>query len=180
MFYPNKHRTFAISIEQKDMKKKNFVSKAAMLLTKRGTFKQINEQTFELLTEGHRIYPRKWKNNYRRLKDGMPRLKENLNALGVEYATGNSAPRGGVEGDYIELTPRGLRQTRVFRKAVLETMEIIKRRYEELGHTFIGPDEKRYIRSLAFRTQVVSDIEIWQMAIVAICTFKNGETADLI
>lgn len=156
---------------------KKFAAKAATLLTKKGTFKAVNEQTFELLTGiTFKMYPGRGS----RLKNGMPRIKANLDAIGVEYATGNSAPRGGVEGDWIELTPRGLRQTRAFKKAVWEAVEAIKCRYEALGRTFVGPDGLRHIRSIAFRTQVVSNSELWQMAIVAVCTGKSGETAELI
>ncbi len=35
---------------------------------------------------------------------------EGLEAIGVDYQTGNDAPRGGAIGDYIELTAKGKRQ----------------------------------------------------------------------
>lgn len=38
----------------------------------------------------------------------------------MKAATGNDAPRGGAEGDYIELTPKGLRQTRELRGELIK------------------------------------------------------------
>lgn len=163
---------------------KTFAAKAATLLTQKGTFKSSNALTFELITTNVRQYPRRWqtssvRGSYR-LVDGMPRIKENLDAIGVEYTTGNNAPRGGVNGDYIELTPRGRRQTAKFRAAVRAAIKAINRRYEEDGCVFIGYDGARHIRAHTFRTQVVSRTEVWQMAIVAVCHGKDGETADII
>ena len=37
-----------------------------------------------------------------------------LKALGIDYTTGNDAPRGGAEGNYIELTAKGKRQIKEF------------------------------------------------------------------
>lgn len=33
-----------------------------------------------------------------------------MELLGIDYTTGNDAPRGGKTGDYVELTPKGKRQ----------------------------------------------------------------------
>lgn len=43
------------------------------------------------------------------LTDKVPLL---LKAIGVDYATGNDAPRGGKTGNFVYLTPKGKRQVR--------------------------------------------------------------------
>ena len=37
-----------------------------------------------------------------------------LKVLGIDYTTGNDAPRSGAEGFYIELTAKGKRQVKEF------------------------------------------------------------------
>ena len=53
-----------------------------------------------------RLYLKKWSRSSGRnqLQDrGYYRTIEILKALGLSYETGNDSPRGGVEGDFIEL-----------------------------------------------------------------------------
>lgn len=147
---------------------KTFAAKAATLLTKRGKFKEMNAETFGLMTrDERRVYPRRWRDAGHGvffLRDGMPRIKKNLDAIGVEYTTGNIAPRGGAWGDYIELTPRGRRQCAKFAAAVRRAVKVIYRRYREDDHISVGPDGNEHVSPYMFRTQYVTYYEIWQTA----------------
>ena len=52
-----------------------------------------------------RMHFKSWTNNFRRLVESEHHsMLSFLKELGISYITGNDAPRGGVEGDYIELT----------------------------------------------------------------------------
>lgn len=43
-----------------------------------------------------------------------------LELLGIDYTTGNDAPRGGKTGDFVELTPKGKRQVAEWVKPIIE------------------------------------------------------------
>jgi hypothetical protein len=78
-----------------------------LLLTGKG---DINLNWVNLISkvrfEGDKIYPKEWKGSkrYMSLSDGMPGLKQVLNAQGYKFTEGNDAPRGGVEGDFIKVS----------------------------------------------------------------------------
>lgn len=54
--------------------------------------------------EGNRIYTKKWDESGRNisLTDHTFYVKRLLSALGYKYSEGNSEPKGGKEGDYIQ------------------------------------------------------------------------------
>lgn len=60
----------------------------------------------------HKIHPNIWTRSGRfyNLKSNMKNLEHGLTLLGVDYITGNDAPRGGREGDFVKITPKGLSQ----------------------------------------------------------------------
>ena len=96
----------------------------ARLTTKDGALKKRYEHIWLfILHAGTRYHGKIWRRSGRRvtLEDSKYRaLREALDLLGLDYATGNDAPRGGAEGDYIELTPKGLRQTRELREELIK------------------------------------------------------------
>jgi len=52
---------------------------------------------------GRKLYCKKW-TGHRTLKDVSPRIKEMLKSQGYKFTTGNDAPKGGVEGDFIKVS----------------------------------------------------------------------------
>lgn len=90
---------------------------AEHLMTKKGELmKKYSEPLWWLKNSGNRTYPRRWHKSGRHLnlEDKTKDFTEMLKYLGIDYTTGNDAPRGGAEGFYIELTPKGLRQVKEF------------------------------------------------------------------
>lgn len=96
----------------------------ARLTTKDGALKKRYEHIWAfILHAGTRYHGKTWRRSGRHvtLEDSRHRaLREALDLLGLDYATGNDAPRGGAEGDYIGLTPKGLRQTRELREELIK------------------------------------------------------------
>lgn len=87
------------------------------LMTKEGELmKKYSEPLDWLKNSGSRRHPCRWHKSGRHLnlEDKSGIYTEMLKALGIDYTTGNDAPRGGAEGFYIELTPKGLRQVKEF------------------------------------------------------------------
>lgn len=97
---------------------------ASRLTTKGGVLRKKYEPIWLfILHAGTRYHGKTWRRSGRHvtLEDSRHRaLREALDLLGLDYATGNDAPRGGAEGDYIELTPKGLRQTRELREELIK------------------------------------------------------------
>lgn len=97
---------------------------ATRLTTKDGALKKRYEHIWAfILHAGTRYHGKTWRRSGRHvtLEDSRHRaLREALDLLGLDYATGNDAPRGGAEGDYIELAPKGLRQTRELREGLIK------------------------------------------------------------
>lgn len=89
------------------------------LFTKKGTLKNTYWEVIFWLTTYNtkRAYPKSWKNSWAKLIDKSPKYEFVLRTLGIDYVTGNDAPRGGQEGFYFELTAKGRRQIRDYAKA---------------------------------------------------------------
>jgi hypothetical protein len=72
-----------------------------LILTKKGS---INAHYISAAQSVHivgcKLYCKKW-TGHRTLKDVSPRIKEMLKSQGYKFTTGNDAPKGGVEGDFI-------------------------------------------------------------------------------
>lgn len=66
----------------------------------------------------------KWTNSNERYPERY------LNAWGIDFQTGNDAPRGGKFGNYIELSKKGMLQTKVFRAEV--ALQLAKEKAERL------------------------------------------------
>lgn len=87
------------------------------LYTNKGTLARKYEDVLYMLTHPQYVArPCKWQ-GYTTLKDTRERYTEALKAIGVDYEMYNVAPRGGMEGWRIRLTPKGRRQVREFAKA---------------------------------------------------------------
>lgn len=85
---------------------------AAGLFTKKGDLNARYSSIIEHLAAGlDRFHPCCWHRNGRRhqLEDKGGNIRRVLEALHLSYIEGNDAPRGGREGDYIEITPAARR-----------------------------------------------------------------------
>lgn len=94
-------------------------------LTKSGTIKTSD---FEMLfcisrypTMTRRTF--KWLSNGRYYKDTFSRDISLLEKLGVAYESGNDAPRGGKEGNYIILSVKGLNRIKPYCKEISKIVE---------------------------------------------------------
>ena len=96
------------------MNTNTFFKRLQALTTKEGTLKaRYSTPLFHLIEHPkNKIHPRQWIQNGRHcdLLDHSERYTELFDALGLSYATGNDAPRGGQTGFYIVLTPETLRR----------------------------------------------------------------------
>lgn len=90
---------------------------AEKLMTKKGELmKKYIIPLNWLKNYGDRQHTCRWHKNGRHfsLEDKTNDYTDMLNALGIDYTEGNDAPRGGEEGNYIELTAKGKRQVKEF------------------------------------------------------------------
>lgn len=80
---------------------------AAGLFTKKGEIIARYSSIFYALAAGvNRFHCCHWHRNGRRhqFEDNREKIRRVFNALRLSYNEGNDAPRGGREGDYIEIT----------------------------------------------------------------------------
>jgi len=87
------------------------------LLRKDGTLKKryLNILSWnESLLIGKKIYPKRWGHKYASLIDDSDKYIDILNALKLKFSTGNDAPKGGKEGDYIKISKRALNKIERF------------------------------------------------------------------
>lgn len=94
---------------------------AQHLTTKAGDMQKRYDHVLGFIAHGKgaRYHGKTWRRvgRHATLEDSKHwNLIRALDLLGLDYATGNDAPRGGAEGDYIELTAKGLRQTQELRE----------------------------------------------------------------
>lgn len=77
------------------------------------------------LANGQRIHPMFWTGTARTktlVTTKYERMRDILGALRIEYKLGNDAPRGGMTGEYIELTDKG---RRVLRESIESLNELL-------------------------------------------------------
>lgn len=89
------------------------------LFTKKGTLHSRYINPIGLLKHPDTVArPRKWNRNgsHMTLVDSSHNYVYVLTVLGIDYETGNDAPRCGAEGYYIKLTKKGRNQVRDFAK----------------------------------------------------------------
>ena len=87
------------------------------LFTKSGKLARKYEEVIELLNNPDKIMrPIYWRRKGDSLHDSHENLEYGLSILGVDYETGNDAPRGGLNGYFVRLTAKGKRQVRDFSK----------------------------------------------------------------
>ena len=88
---------------------------AENLMTKKGELmNKYSEPLDWLKNSGNRRHTCLWHKSGRHLnlEDKTKNYTDMLKVLGIDYTTGNDAPRGGAEGNYIELTAKGKRQVK--------------------------------------------------------------------
>ncbi len=87
------------------------------LFTKGGTLAKKYEEVVELLNNPERtMRPVYWSGHGRNisLHDSSANLEQGLSMLGIDYETGNDAPKGGKNGCFVRLTAKGKRQVKDF------------------------------------------------------------------
>lgn len=95
------------------MKAKTIIKRIdANFLTQKGELKVRYESAVNFVMSGRTVlHGKRWSSRGQSLStNDNDRLWELLDLLGVDYVTGNDAPRGGVEGDYIRITKKGQKQ----------------------------------------------------------------------
>lgn len=81
------------------------------LFTKSGKLARKYEEVIELLNNPDKIMrPIYWRRKGDSLHDSHENLEYGLLILGVDYETGNDAPRGGLNGYFVRLTAKGKTQ----------------------------------------------------------------------
>lgn len=96
---------------EKRIKQGKYAFKPQNFITKSGTLNKhysnaLSGSRFVFKTK--RIYPCYWSGsgNYINLKDYTVYVTNLLSCLGYKYSLGNDAPRGGRQGDYIQVSPK--------------------------------------------------------------------------
>ena len=83
------------------------------LCTKTGSIARKYEEVIELVTNPNRVMrPIYWRGKGDSLHDSHEALEYGLAILGVDYETGNDAPRCGLNGYYVKLTAKGKGQVK--------------------------------------------------------------------
>ena len=88
-------------------------------LTEKGELKKRFAMIFDFIEKGGKYYGKRWIKNGSRfhLNDSEHHnLFMALLKIEIDFIQGNDSPKGGKEGDYIELTAKGKRQTAELRK----------------------------------------------------------------
>lgn len=109
------------------------------LTTKKGTIKAKYESViFLILNPKSKIHPvsSRYSGGYVNVSDRTDDLIEGLKLLGIDYEQGNDAPRGGRDGNFIQLTTKGRRQVAKLSKK-LNDLEKSKK------EAFLAEQEKR-------------------------------------
>ena len=84
----------------------NKLKKAGILTKKAGRINNHYEMAIvdsRKDEEKKRIYTFQWQNKGRNAKDTSSRILHIIRALGYKYSFGNDAPKGGKNGEYIQL-----------------------------------------------------------------------------
>lgn len=87
------------------------------LTTKTGSVKSIYSEVIYLLQNPERtLRPVSWSRSggHMNLRDNSFNLTHGLNLIGIDFETGNDAPRGGREGYFVRLTKKGQNQVKDF------------------------------------------------------------------
>jgi len=124
------------------------------------------------ILKGRREYPSyktgsgKWSNSAER------NPQRYLNAWGIEYQTGNDAPRGGKFGNYIELSKKGMLQTKVYRAGV--ALQLAKEKAERLEQKEIT-QQKLKISESEIKENILANKDYFQNAKIELAELKaNG------
>ena len=87
------------------------------LYTKSGKLQKKYEDVITILLHPERKFrPCCWTNKGRSLRDYRMNVTEGLRLISIDFESGNDAPRGGLNGNYIVLTSKGKRQSKEYRE----------------------------------------------------------------
>lgn len=89
------------------------------LTTKNGSLKKRFSMIYDFIEKGGKYYGKRWIKTARgfHLDDSVHHnLFMALLKIEIDFIKGNDSPKGGKEGDYIELSAKGKRQTAELRK----------------------------------------------------------------
>lgn len=96
------------------MAKKEAKSKTlgAKLFTKAGVLSTNAKNAIQMAPKrGNRIYPFSWGGSARHIRaiDNTDYIKRFLKLAGMKFKTGNDAPKGGKEGNYLQVSATAMR-----------------------------------------------------------------------
>lgn len=121
------------------------------LTTKKGAIKDRYSFYKDFLVQGY-WFGKSWRGRGRHISLSDTQYNaaiEICDALGIDYKLGNDAPRGGKEGDFVEITKKGKRQ-------IAEWLKIEKaRRAEEKRKK----DERKAAKKAEIDAKVTADLE---------------------
>lgn len=146
---------------------KNLSSKIASSNNKNGSTPKNADYAMAIsVLKGNREYTNYGGSKYGASKERNP--ERYLNAWGVDFQSGNDAPRGGKVGNYIELSKKGMLQTKVYRAEV--ALQLAKEKAERL--------EQKEIQEQKLK---VSEVQIIEKIKENKVDFENGkaELAEL-
>jgi hypothetical protein len=99
------------------------------LTTKSGSIKAKYREGVDLIHNPKSICrPCSWSRSkgYCNLRDMSYNVMDALDLLGIDYETGNDAPKGGKSGDFIKLTTKGRRQVAKYNAKRMDIIEAEK------------------------------------------------------
>ena len=103
------------------------------LTTKSGSIRSCWMRTVNFLNSESTKYPiHYWTGSRNHMRLVETNIEQGLNLLGIDYKVINDAPRGGKEGDKIELTKKGIAQVKRYRDYVKKQNEVMKAKDDEI------------------------------------------------
>ena len=102
------------------------------LTTKSGSIRSCWMRTVNFLNSESVKYPiHYWTGSRNHMRLVETNIEQGLSILGIDYKVINDAPRGGKEGDKIELTKKGIAQVKRYRDYVKKQNEVMKAKDDE-------------------------------------------------
>ena len=104
------------------------------LTTKTGAIaSKFNDAMYLIENPKQTLRPVSWSRSkgHMNLKDNSANIIWGLNLVGVDFETGNDAPRGGKEGFFVRLTKKGQKQVAFYNKERIAKIEEAKKQADE-------------------------------------------------
>lgn len=133
------------------------------LTTKKGAIKDKYSFYKDFLVQGY-WFGKSWKGRGRHisLSDTSYRAAiEICDALGIDYSLGNDAPRGGKEGDFVEITKNGKRQIAEWVKIEKARRAEEKREKDERKAQRIAEGEKKVADAMEILNENADFVKNW-------------------